>query len=180
MAADEMALEMTPKRISGAMTFEELMALAERPVLRVCYRLLGNRPDAQDAAQEVLLKAYGNMAKFQSGQDPMPWLYHVAVNQCRDRLRRRKYGTTLESITPRETTADPEQQAVQAERKRLLVEGLAGLGERERTALVLRDLEGLDTREVARILEVAEETVRSQCSVARAKLKQFIEARSAL
>ncbi len=171
---------MAREKQAGGITFEQLMALGERPVLRVCYRLLGNLEDAQDAAQEVLMKAYDNLAKFEEGRDPLPWLYRVSVNLCRDRRRRARGTAPLEAgAEAREAGADPEQQAGVEERKRLLLAGLAELGERERTALVLRELEGLDTRDVARILQVTEETVRSQCSNARAKLRQYLEGRNA-
>lgn len=179
MAAGEITLRMANDEVGAAVFFERLMAAAERPVLRVCYRLLGNRHDAQDAAQEVFLKVYSNLSRLQTGRDPMPWIYQVAVNYCRDRLRRRgRPAVALDDAPLRATESDPEEQASAGQRKRLLVEGLATLGERERAALVLRELEGLETSEVARILEIAEETVRSQCSTARAKLKQFVDARS--
>jgi RNA polymerase sigma-70 factor (ECF subfamily) len=64
-----------------------------------------------------------------------------------------------------------------AERKRLLEQGLMTLGEKERAAVVLRDVEGLETAEVARILGSSEGTVRSQVSLARVKLRRYVEAR---
>lgn len=178
MAAREIAFTMIDST-GGALTFEQLLAACERPVLRLCYRLLGNLADAQDAAQEVFLRAHCNMSKFDGSRDPLPWLYHVAVNLCRDRHRRRRPSLALDHAPePRSLAANPEQQASSAQQKQLVMEGLAQLAERERTALVLRDLEGLDTRDVAAMMGVTEETVRSHCSLARAKLRNWIEERT--
>lgn len=175
MAAKEIALAMERRDEAGATEFERVLEACERPVLRLCYRLLGNMADAQDAAQEVFLRAFRNLSRIEG--EPMPWLRTVAVNVCRDRLRRVRAVVPLPELTA--GGRNPEAAAGDEERKRILVEGLASLGERERMALVLRELEGVETAEVARILEVTEETVRSQCSVAKAKLRRFVERRTA-
>ena len=143
-------------------------------VLGTAYRLLGRMEDAQDAAQEVFLRLLRNMDRI-SG-DPKPWLYRVTVNICNDHFRRR----TL-VMEPDQTQADPSPGPCRVlemdERKRLLMEGLQTLGERERTAVVLREVEGLSTSEVAAILGVEEVTVRSQISVARVKLAKYVRDR---
>lgn len=172
MATPELALVME-KRDAGA-GFEDMLRAHERLILRLCYRLLGNLEDAQDTAQDVFLRAYSRFAKLDG--DPLPWLRTVAVNACRDRLRRRRPAAPLEEL--RSSALSPEAAAGDEQRRRLLMEALQTLGERERTALVLRDLEGIDTREVAALLEVTEETVRSQCSTARTKLKEYVERRT--
>lgn len=179
MAAREITIAMTDEGRVPAASFEQLLADFERPVLRLCYRLLGNLADAQDAAQEVFMRAYSNRAKFGDGRDARGWLYQVAVNLCRDHHRRARPSLPLELYAEQRAAAPgPEQQAGDAERKRLLVEGLAGLAERERTAIVLREIEGLETQEVAAMMGVSVETVRSHCSLGRAKLKQWMEERT--
>ena len=151
--------------------FDRLVRLHERMVLGVAYRLLGRMEDAQDAAQEVFLKLFQKQKDIQG--DPKPWLYRVTVNVCNDRYRKR-----IVVAEPNERAADPSADALMTitleERKRLLKEGLETLGERERTAIVLRDIEGLSTKEVAKILGVEEVTVRSQISVARVKLAKYV------
>jgi RNA polymerase sigma-70 factor (ECF subfamily) len=155
--------------------FERLVRLHERMVLGVAYRLLGRMEDAQDAAQEVFLKLFQKQNTIEG--DPKPWLYRVTVNVCNDWYRKR-----IVVAQPDEQAADPARDALTTitleERKRLLREGLQTLGERERTAVVLRDIEGLATREVARILGVEEVTVRSQISVARVKLAKYVRKHS--
>jgi RNA polymerase sigma-70 factor (ECF subfamily) len=155
--------------------FDRLVRLHERMVLGVAYRLLGRMEDAQDAAQEVFLKLFQKSGQIEG--DPKPWLYRVTVNVCNDRYRKR-----IVVAEPNEQAADPSADALAAitleERKRLLKEGLETLGERERTAIVLRDIEGLSTKEVAKILGVEEVTVRSQISVARVKLAKYVRKHS--
>lgn len=155
--------------------FERLMRLHERMVLGVAYRLLGRMEDAQDAAQEVFLRLFQKQKDIQG--DPKPWLYRVTVNVCNDWYRKR--AITAE---PNEHAADPSADALQTitleERKRLLKKGLKSLGERERAAIVLRDIEGLSTQEVAKTLGVEEVTVRSQISVARVKLAKYVRKHS--
>src|SRR5579864_305791 len=136
-------------------------------VVGIAYRLLGKMEDAQDAAQEVFLKLFQKQNDIQG--DPKPWLYRVTVNVCNDWYRKR-----VAVAEPNEQAADPSVDALTTitleERKRLLKEGLKTLGERERIAIVLRDIEGHSTQEVAKILGVEEVTVRSQICVARVKL----------
>ena len=140
-------------------------------VLGVAFRLLGRMEDAQDAAQEVFLKY--SQKRGQVRGDPKPWLYRVTVNVCNDWFRKRTVNAA-----PDENAADPSTDALTAitmdERKRILAEALQTLGERERAAIVLRDIEGLSTQEVAKILGVEEVTVRSQISVARVKLAKYV------
>jgi RNA polymerase sigma-70 factor (ECF subfamily) len=155
--------------------FERLVRLHERMVLGVAYRLLGRMEDAQDAAQEVFLKLFQKREQIQG--DPKPWLYRVTVNVCNDWYRKR----TL-IAAPDEHATDPSTDALTAitldERKRLLTKGLETLGERERAAIVLRDIEGRSTQEVAKILGIEEVTVRSQICVARVKLAKFVRKHS--
>lgn len=155
--------------------FERLMRLHERMVLGVAYRLLGRMEDAQDAAQEVFLRLFQKHEQIEG--DPKPWLYRVTVNVCNDWYRKR-----IVVGEPNDQAADPSADALTAltleERKRLLKEGLQTLGERERAAIVMRDIEGLSTQEVAKILGVEEVTVRSQISVARVKLAKYVRKHS--
>ena len=155
--------------------FERIMRQYERLVLRTALRLLGNLPDAQDVSQEVFLRLYRNLGKIE-GDRVAPWLYRVTVNACHD-LRRRKPAVVAVEDAPELVSpdGDPQRQSVEAERRRVLEMSLRMLPEKERTALVLRDLEGLSTQEVARVLGSSEVTVRSQISKARIKVKEFME-----
>lgn len=155
--------------------FEALLRAHEGMVLRVAYRMLGRREDAEDAAQEVFLRLHRNLGAIDLAGAVQSWLYKTTMNVCYDVLRRRKPAEALAENYPRE--ARQERDLVEAEKLRLLAEALATLPERERAAVVLRDVEGLPTREVALILGVEEVTVRTQVSSAKAKLRRWMEKR---
>jgi RNA polymerase sigma-70 factor (ECF subfamily) len=156
--------------------FEMLMRQHERLVLVTALRLTGNLPDAQDVSQEVFLKLYRNLGKVDGAARVASWLYRVTVNACRDLQRRRRPEAPVEFADNLPAGGmDPQQAATQAERRRVLEMSLRTLPEKERAALVLRDLEGLSTEEVARVLGSSEATVRSQISKARVKVRGFVE-----
>lgn len=153
--------------------FQQLMAAHERMVLRTALRMLGRLEDAQDISQEVFLRLYRHLGRIDAALGIPSWLYRTTVNACFDHLRRRKPAAELDWDPPVEPSQHQEQ--IEAQRRRIIAEGLKRLPERERAALVLREIEGLETAQVAAILGVAEETVRSQVSTAKSKLKAFAE-----
>jgi RNA polymerase sigma-70 factor (ECF subfamily) len=146
----------------------------ERRVLGLALRLTGNLDDAQDAAQEVFLRLHRNFRTLGSA-DVAPWLHRVTVNVCTDLSRRRKSRPVV-AIDRDHASADPgPEEQIQLERRRqLLAAALARLGDKERAALVLRDLVGLSTAEVAEALGSTESTVRVQISKARLKLREWL------
>jgi len=150
---------------------ERLMALHERLVLRTAWRMLGNREDAQDAAQEVFLRLYRHMGNVDE-QSAQSWLYRTTMNVCYDELRRRpKKGELLV-----EPSHAPEADAAleEGDRQELLKDGMKRLTPQERAAVVLCSIEGLSSAEAAAALGVSEGTVRSHLSLARARLKGYV------
>ena len=162
-------------RSGDLVAFEALMRQYERLVLVTALRLAGNLPDAQDVSQEVFLKLYRNLGKLASEDAVASWLYRVTVNACHDLRRRPGREDPLENAGQLAAGgADPHQALAETERSRVLELSLRMLPEKERAALVLRDLEGLSTQEVARVLGSSEATVRSQVSKARVKVREFV------
>jgi RNA polymerase sigma-70 factor (ECF subfamily) len=163
-------------RLGDLTAFETLMRRHERLVLVTALRLLGKMEDAQDASQEVFLRLYRNLGKVQASQNIAGWLYRVTVNVCHDVHRRRPDETPMdETAEPVSRGADPQQAVTRQEQEKVLELSLRFLSHKERAALVLRDLEGLSTEEVARILGTSQATVRSQIFKARIKVKDFVE-----
>ena len=153
--------------------FEELMRMHERQVLRTALRLLGRLEDAEDAAQEVFLRLYRNLRGFEALTEIRPWLYRVTVNVCYDLGRkRRRFVAEL----PDEVAVEQNQErgVTLEQRRELLAEALARLPEKERAAVVLREIEGLKTVEVAEILGSTPVTVRAQVSMGRARLREIV------
>jgi RNA polymerase sigma-70 factor (ECF subfamily) len=157
--------------------FDDVMRMHEKQVLGTALRLLGNVEDAQDAAQETFLRLYKSLNRLPDIEQIKSWLYRVTVNVCNDmhRQRRRRAWEPLTGPEPASSQPDPELAWVHQERGHLVKMALKTLPEKERAAVVLRDMQGLSTREVAGILGSSEVTVRSQICVARAKLKKFTD-----
>jgi RNA polymerase sigma-70 factor (ECF subfamily) len=177
MEPQEVALSMdgyAPGRTGELAAFERIVALSERRVVGVALRLLNNRQDAQDAAQEVFLRLYKHWKRLDAARELDPWLYRVTVNVCRD-IARKRCSTVAMEDTRELSSAGPDalESAERAQRLEMVRRALGRLGEKERAAVVLRDVEGLSTREVAEILGSSEATVRSQISTARLKLREF-------
>jgi RNA polymerase sigma-70 factor (ECF subfamily) len=163
-------------RVGDLAAFELLMRQHERLVLVTALRLVGNMADAQDISQEVFLRLYRNLGKVEASKNLAGWLYRVTVNACHDLHRKRPAADPMEYAEHLAAAgADPQQSATEAERRRVLEMSLRLLSEKERAALVLRDLQGLSTEEVAHVLGSSEATVRSQISKARVKVKDFVE-----
>lgn len=162
-------------RTGDTAAFERIMLLHERMVLRTAQRLLLNAEDAKDAAQEVFLKMHKNLGRFREDKELAPWLYRMTVNVCLDSKRRRRPGMPIEhAAEPQDTALDPEEALRAAQERNLVEAALRQLPERERAAIVLRDLEGCSTAEAAGILGSSEGTVRSQISTARTKIRKFV------
>ncbi len=146
------------------------------------YRMVGNVADAQDLTQETFIKALQRGDQLKDAEKAAHWLSRIATNTALDFLRRHgrvnfcDIDELADPVTaPRE--ADPEQLVLRSERQRYLEDGLRLLSERERAALLLRDVEGLPAEEVARQLHCSKATVRSHIANARIKFRRYMEGR---
>jgi RNA polymerase sigma-70 factor, ECF subfamily len=153
--------------------FEQLIRLFDRQLIRLSCRMLGQLSDAEDVAQESLVRFHANLRRFDSVDEIAPWLYRVAIHLCRDQIKRRsRWSNELpEATVPSRTEGDLEVD----QRRALLMRALQRLPERERAAILLRDLEGLTAEAAGEILGVSAATVRVQVASARAKLKLWLE-----
>lgn len=169
----------TRSRSSDAEAFEALVRRHERRVYGLARRLLGRPEDAEDAAQEAFLRLYRALDRLDPGRPVLPYLYRLTINVCRDLGRRLRLSAAvpLDDLGPgREPTdagADTAAAARLAEERRVAAAALRSLPEKQRAALVLRDLQGLTTREVAQVLGTSEVTVRTQICRARLKVKEY-------
>jgi len=152
--------------------FEELFYRHHRQLYRLAQITSRNPEDAADALQDAMLKAHRSAPAFRHDSAVSSWLYRIVVNACLDRLRHNKAHPTaaladdvchLSDPTPRVDTAI----AVERALMRLPVE--------QRAAVVAVDMQGYSIAETARMLGVAEGTVKSRCSRARAKLAEALE-----
>jgi RNA polymerase sigma-70 factor (ECF subfamily) len=173
-------------RAGDPQAFAVLVERHERMVLRTALRLLGHLDLAQDAAQDAFLRLHRHIGRFDESRELGPWLYRIVVNVCRD-VARRGRGARLVALedaaalaSPNEGAREREDAIARDEQRRLIQAALLTLPTREREAIVLRDIEGLSTDEVARVLGSSAGTVRSQVSTARVKIKRYVEAHGGL
>jgi len=162
--------------------FEQIITSYQRKIMSTAWRMLGNQEDARDATQETFLRAYKYLGSFRLDQDFAGWLYRIVINVCRDYARKRsrhdhfssfeveRERGSLDSIASSENI---EAAAIKSQERALIAAAVETLSKKERAAIVLRDLEGLPTDEVARILGTSQATVRSQVASARAKIKIY-------
>ena len=172
---------------AGSLEFEEIVRRHEHQVFGLARWLLRRPEDAEDAAQEAFFRLYQALYRSRGRFDPKrplaPYLHRLTVNVCKDlgRRRGRFRATPLDEMPeagePAAKDPSPEAAAALAEDRRIAAAALATLPIRQRAALVLRDVQGLSTREVAEALGVREVTVRTQISRARLKVREFRDRR---
>ena len=148
--------------------------------------LLGNPEDAEDALQEGLLSAFRNLREFKGRSKFSTWLTRIVVNAALMQLRRRRSRVTVSmddklkedgqdwAVRFPDPRPNPEEACARRERLQIIQRGVQDLGARYGSALWLRDIQGLTTREAAEALGLAEGTLKSQLSRARLKLKKGI------
>jgi RNA polymerase sigma-70 factor (ECF subfamily) len=150
-----------------------------RRIFLLIYRIVGNVADAQDLTQEAFIKALQRQDQLKDIDKAAHWLSRIASNTAIDFLRRNgkvnfcEIDTLIEPLS--EPSESPEQAVLRSEHRAYLEQGLTVLTERERTALLLRDVEGLPAEEVASQMNCSKATVRSHIANARIKFRRYIE-----
>ena len=153
-----------------------------RRIFLQIYRVVGSVDDAQDLTQEVFIKALQRSDQIKDATKAAHWLSRIATNTAIDFLRKagRVSMTELDELPePVKVSREesPEDRVLRNEQRGYLEGGLKLLSERERLALVLRDVEGLPAEEVAEQLKCSKATVRSHIANARIKFKRYLERR---
>src|SRR5580704_12763435 len=150
-----------------------------RRIFRLIYRIVGNVDDAQDLTQEAFIKALQRQDQLKELDKASHWLSRIASNTAIDFLRRNGKVNFCESdslVEPlSEPSETPEQAVLRSEHRAYLEEGLSVLTDRERTALLLRDVEELPAEVVAEQMCCSKATVRSHIANARIKMKRYME-----
>jgi RNA polymerase sigma-70 factor (ECF subfamily) len=150
--------------------FDQVVRHREAQLLRIAYRVLGNWADAEDVTQEVFLRLHRHGLDFANEGALGAWLYRVTVNLCVDKSRRARPTMELPELGSGNPSAEAE--LLRDERKRRLMMALSTLPAKERAVVVMREIEGLSTMDVAKILGSSEGTVRGQVSKAMGRLRE--------
>jgi RNA polymerase sigma-70 factor (ECF subfamily) len=160
--------------------FEQLSSTYADRLFMLLLRLLGDRAEAQDLAQEVMPRAWLGISRFQGRSSYFTWLYRIAVNEANRALEkkgRRPADVSLgaqELQLPASPALDPSRQAENNELRRALGQALAELPPALRTAIVLRDVEGLSTQEAAEITGLRQAAFKSRLHQARLRVRAAI------
>lgn len=155
--------------------FSQLYHRHHQALYRYCLSILRQEQDAQDVLQNTMVKAHQALAKAELDFEPRPWLFRVAHNECISLLRRRRQTTELTEDLP--AAATTEERHAEREGLRQLAADLAELPERQRSALVLRELSGLSHDEISQVLGLRPSIVKSTIFEARSALLEYREGR---
>jgi RNA polymerase sigma-70 factor (ECF subfamily) len=173
---------------SGA--WAELVRTHHRRVYGLCYRFTNNAADAEDLTQDVFLKIYSNLASFDCGRGSLQvWITTMTRNLLVDNFRRTRNLRATGSLDDGWETTDelrpidrlvsagpsPHESAAQKELAKMVQNALARVSVELREAVILRDLQDLDYKEIAQVLGIPEGTVKSRISRGRAELARLLE-----
>jgi RNA polymerase sigma-70 factor (ECF subfamily) len=166
-------------RRGDSRAFEDLVIAHQHRVFGVALRMLRNRADAEEVAQEVFLRVHRAIGDFRGEAKLSTWLYAIASRLCLNRLASGERRLTREGEESLERlaadTADPAAHAERGELEAALRRAIDELPDERRIVVVLRDMEGLAYEEIAAALELPLNTVRSRLHRARMDLKEKLE-----
>ena len=155
-----------------------------RRIYNVCYRFVGNRPEAEDISQEVFLRVYRTLGSYRSAHGGFAtWMTSVTRNLLIDHYRRTKRDRLTDSLEDKMTVVEnkessarrPDQQALLGELSGQVQSALTRLSPDLREAVILRDLQQLEYAEIQQVLEVPEGTVKSRINRGRIELARILQ-----
>ncbi|MBQ9396199.1 MAG: sigma-70 family RNA polymerase sigma factor [Proteobacteria bacterium] len=169
--------------------FEQLYWRYEKRILQVVYGYVRNKEDAVELTQEVFVKVYQNISKYQPGTKFFTWVYRIAANASIDRIRRKKTAREVEFDNdyqknfsqPEEALSpslglNPELATVHSELREHLAAAMDSLSPKHREIMMLREIEGLSYDEIANLLDIQIGTVMSRLYYARLHLQSALKA----
>lgn len=162
--------------------YGEIVEIYKDKVFQLCYRILGNRHEAEDMAQEAFIRAYVNISSFNIDLKFSTWLYRIATNLCIDRIRKKKPdyyldaevsgtdGLTMYSQIASDTTL-PEDEIESLELQETIQREITKLPEKYRSVIVLKYIEELSLNEISEILDIPLGTVKTRIHRGREALR---------
>jgi RNA polymerase sigma-70 factor (ECF subfamily) len=184
--------ERQPDEAERCLTFDALVAAYERKIFNLIYRFLGNYEEAADLTQETFISAYKSFDRFRGDARVYTWLYQIAINHCRNRLRQRGRVRMInvESLDqPRDweedvnasvrdiadTTYAPHAALEEKELREKILAAVESLPPDYREIVILREIHGLSYNEIAETARLSLDNVKTRLSRARAMLRRKLE-----
>ena len=167
--------------------FDSLVLKHKDRVFNLCYRLLGDYEEANDSAQETFIKVYGSLKKFRFESAFSTWLYRIAVNTCKNKLKSSAFRQKRKMVpldnpvlghrTPsnreiQDESQSPAMELEKKERMKVIQEAINALPPEQKEVVTLRDIEGFSYEEVAEITGFNLGTVKSRLARARQDLRK--------
>jgi RNA polymerase sigma-70 factor, ECF subfamily len=183
--SDPVILEWVSAALEGDQdAFAELVYTYQDSVYNLCYRMLYERVEAEDAAQEAFLRAFLNLQRYDPARSFKTWLLTIASNYCIDRIRRRRMqwlslDDSLPNMTLREDEPEPEDVTISNEQSAAMQKLLHKLPPDYRAAVVLRYWYDYSYVEIADILDTTESAIKSRLFRARQMLADSMESQAA-
>ncbi len=178
-ADDPEALLIARAKQGEAAAFEAIVQRYERQIYSFTYRMLGNGDDAYDVTQECFVKAYRALGRTRDDLNLSAWLHRIAANACLDVLRRRQRLRWLPWEAPKHDHLllstpidDPERSALSQETRVAVQQVLNRMSHRHRTALILREYEGLSCEEIGEVMGLSRSAVKSMLFRARDEFRR--------
>ena len=172
--------------------FDRFVEHFRAKIFQYSWLMCGHREDAEEVAQETLLKVFESFDQLREPERVRPWVFRIAKNACLMKRRKSIFAPaqelSLEQFLPARNQADgevkleiadwsrlPDDQTLQSEMKQVLDHAIGELPETYRSVILLRDIEELSTQETAQILDVTEVTVKTRLHRARLALRQTLD-----
>jgi len=175
------ALAMT----GDADSFNQLTLRWERPIFALAFRVIGREEDARDVCQETFLRAFRGIKGFKGQAKFSSWLYRIALNLCRDWIRRERRSAVLTPLTGDTGTApahdggspveNAEDRSVRRDLGRVITEAMSALSEEQRTTIVLKEYHGLTFQEIADLQACPLSTVKTRLYQGLSVLRRQLE-----
>lgn len=166
--------------------FEELVAAYQSRVYTIAYRILGDRHEAEDQAQEVFLKVFRAIHRLEDPHNLTAWISRITTNSCLDLISARQRRPRMSPLVPVSPDGDeelryvdtaslsPEEQAIRHELRRCLERAIARLDPHTRATLILRDIEERPYQEIAEILKLGLSAVKMRIHRARLRFQELL------
>jgi len=168
--------ELIRKAVAGDMSaYTRLVSDNRERVLRAAYGVLGSAEEAEDAAQDVFVKAWKKLDTYTGEASFSSWLYRITINTSIDVLRKRREQVALDHQIA-EKTYGPEDRMLQSDTQRQIRQAVDALPDGSRSVIILREYEQLSYKEIAEILEIPIGTVMSRLNYARRRLRERLTA----
>lgn len=163
--------------------FGDIVASFEQRIFQHCFRMLGNRHDAEDAAQEAFIRAYVNIHRYDDKRKFTTWLYRIATNLAIDRMRKRKPDYYLDADIKGAEGLDmysnlaideklPEEQVIELEQDEYIHKEISALPPKYRFVIMLRYLEEFSLKDISQIMDLPLGTVKTRLHRGREVLRK--------